>query len=113
MDEESAIGLRLDGIESDLKSLIDTDTKTRHEHAGWLNRLTLEINELRLRSGEVQAARITALEGGVRLISEKYDALSKIVGDIASDMKTLSWKVGVIIGVIVFLAQWATKFIHV
>lgn len=84
----------------------------RREHAGWLNRHNLEIDQLQLRVGEIQATRIAAVEADVQSISNKHDALAAVVGSMASDMKTLSWKVGVIIGVFVFLAQQAMKFIH-
>jgi hypothetical protein len=85
---------------------------SRHEHGNWLNRHNLEISAVSQRLEELFMQRLTATEKGlfeVRTIQEEH---GKAISSLVSDMKVLAWKIGVILAVLVFLANQLASRIH-
>lgn len=98
---------RLLSIEGEVRHISDDVSSlraTRHEYGNWLNRHNLELNTMDSKLGivdrEVVAMKVKVEEQGRAVVA------------LSSDAKVLAWKIGVILAVLVFIANQAASRIH-
>jgi hypothetical protein len=85
---------------------------SRHEYGNLLQTHTLEIRSIQQSLSEVHLRRIHDIEKAQLDMKIIMTKLGEALGAVISDQKVLAWKVGAIIGLIVFAATQVASYIH-
>lgn len=95
--------LVLEGWRAVIDGEVNSLRSSRHEYGNWLNRHNLEINQMQYQN--------VNFSEGLKSNTDATKQLSLQVAALDKALANATMKVGVIIGVLVFLANLAVKYI--
>jgi len=95
--------------ESEINSL----RASRHEHANWMSRLSGEIREVNQRVGEIVNKRLCDVEAEITKVKLSITDQQTIINELVADAKVSAWKIGFIIGALIFVLNQVASRIKI